>query len=669
MRTGTRFVIAIIALIVVMQVPMALALTNTTPVSGGVPVQTPSGFTATVDFGQNAAVGFGSSQLFRSNSKINVSSQNNGGVVVTSSNPGSVDIGQVTGSRTVLTSVNVTQTTATINPSDKSAVELSGAVDAFSYAASHTADDGSADFRLGTSGQATIVVRDSGLAPNSEFNLIGTSGEPVTGSVSVDGSGDATISVSGSESVRDVNVISDAAAPTLTDFTPSGAVSGPTVDFSVNVSDSDLQSNARNDSVTVEISTGGTTLTTDTLTRGGEITASTAPSASGEIDVQATATDDFGETTTAVTTIETPDELVIRNQSAPNQLVNNTTSNVSVEFIGQDSGQVFTRTTSTGRIDMTGLPVDEPFIVRVEAPGFATTRVQLQSLLSQSEVFLLPTSAQNVEIRFDLNDNTGQFPAKTTTIAIEQILQQNGTTEYKRVAADEFGASQSRTFTLEQGSRFRVRIRNQDGEVRELGSITAGRSKTVPLDVGELQFGVSDKGLEEGRYQANATRTNNTLTFVYQDPASETDSIEVQFVQSDNQSVVVATSSAGQTDSFKFSHQLQGDAQNESYIALFEVSRNGAVREGSRPFGAQQFELGSGLDTGWKQIFGVGMLIVVGALFSVANARIGALVVPGMAGVLFYAGWLSGVASGGAVVIALALGVGYNLAVTRGVPT
>jgi len=154
MRSGTRFVIAIIALIVVMQVPMALALTNTTPVSGGVPVQTPSGFTATVDFGQNAAVAFGSSQLFRSNSKINVSSQNNGHVVVTSSNPGSVDIDQVTGSRTVLTSINTTQTTATINPSDKSAVELSGAVDAFAYSGSHTADDGSADFRLSTSGSS-----------------------------------------------------------------------------------------------------------------------------------------------------------------------------------------------------------------------------------------------------------------------------------------------------------------------------------------------------------------------------------------------------------------------------------------------------------------------------------------------------------------------------------
>jgi len=63
------------------------------------------------------------------------------------------------------------------------------------------------------------------------------------------------------------------------------------------------------------------------------------------------------------------------------------------------------------------------------------------------------------------------------------------------------------------------------------------------------------------------------------------------------------------------------------------------------------------------------LLIVVGGLFSVANARIGALVIPGMAGVLFYAGWMSGVASGAAIVITLALGAAYNIAVTRGVPT
>jgi hypothetical protein len=195
--------------------------------------------------------------------------------------------------------------------------------------------------------------------------------------------------------------------------------------------------------------------------------------------------------------------------------------------------------------------------------------------------------------------------------------------------------------------------------------VTADRAKTIPLEVGELQFGVTN----QSRYQANATRQNNSLTFVYQDPASATDSVELRIVQSDNRSNVVARSSAGQTDSFKFTHQLQGDNRNESFVALFELSRNGAVVDGSRPFGAQQFTLDSGLDEGWRQIFGVGLLIVVGGLFSVKNARIGALVIPGMAGILFYAGWMSGVASGGAIVITLALGAAYNLAVTRGVPT
>jgi hypothetical protein len=668
MRTVSRFLVAVLVLAVVAQIPVALALTNTTPVSGGVPVQTPSGFTATVDFGQNAQVALGSSQLFVSPNKINVSSQNNGQVVVTSSNPGSVDIDQVTGTRTVMTSINTTQTTAIINPSDKNAVELSGDVDAFSYQASHTADDGTADFKLSTSGSATVVVRDSGLTPSSDFELIGTNGDPVTGEVSVDATGDATITVDGSESKRDVRVISDSAAdpPTVTGFSPSGKVSGPTVDLSVNVSDGDFSS--RTETVDVEITkdNGATTLNTLSVTQDSTVTASDSPSVGGTIQYTARATDDFGDTTTATTTVSVPDELVIRNQSAPNQIVNNTTSNVTVEFIGQETGAVFTRQTSTGRIDMRGLPVDEPFIVRTRAAGFETSRIRLESLLQQNEVFLLPTSSDSVEIAFQLRDNTGQFPAETTVISIEQILTQNGSTTFKRVEADEFGASPSRTFTLEQGSRFRIRIQNADGDVRELGSVTADRAKSVPLEVGQLEFGVSDT---RDRYQANATRSNNTLRFVYQDPASETDSIEVRIVQSDNKSNVVATSSAGQTDTFRFTHQLQQQNQNESYIALFELSRGGEVVEGSRTFGAQQFGLETGLDDGWKQIFSVALLVVVGGLFSVGNARIGALVVPGIAGVLYYIEWLSGVAGGGAVVVALALGAAYNIAVTRGVPT
>lgn len=666
MRTVSRFLVALVVLVAIAQIPVGLALVNTVPVSGGVPVQTQSGFTATVDFGQNAQVAFGTSQLFVTSNKINVSSQNNGHVIVTSPNSGSVDIDQVTGTRTVLTGINTTQTTATINPSDKNAVELSGAVTAFSYQASHTADDGAADFRLSTSGSATIVVRDSGLSPTSDFELIGTNGDPVTGGVTVDANGDATITVDGSEPTRDVRVIADQEPPTLTAFSPSGEASGPTVDLSVNVSDADFIRGSDSVNISITKDNGTTTLNSLSVSQDSTVTASDAPALGGTIRYTATATDDFGDTTTATTTVSVPDELVIRNRSAPDQIITNTSSNVTVEFIGQDSGDVFTRQTNTGRVDMRGLPVDEPFIVRAEAEDFETSRIRLESLLQQNEVFLLPSSADAVEIAFQLRDNTGQFPAETTVISIEQILTQNNTTAFKRVEADEFGASPSRTFSLEQGARFRIRLQNAEGDVRELGSVTADRAKTVPLEVGQLEFGVSDT---RDRYQANATRSNNTLRFVYQDPASETDSIEVRIVQSDNSSNVVATSSAGQTDSFRFTHQLQQQNQNESYIALFELSRGGEVVDGSRTFGSQQFGLETGLDDGWKQIFSVALLIVVGGLFSVANARIGALIVPGMAGVLFYIGWLSGVASGGAVVVALSLGAAYNIAVTRGVPT
>ena len=96
------------------------------------------------------------------------------------------------------------------------------------------------------------------------------------------GSGDATITVSGSESDRDVKVISDAAAPTLTNFTPSGAVSGPTVDFSVDVADDDLGSTS--DSVEVTIDDGRSTLNTLTLTQPSTATASTTPSNTAPTD-------------------------------------------------------------------------------------------------------------------------------------------------------------------------------------------------------------------------------------------------------------------------------------------------------------------------------------------------------------------------------------------------
>jgi hypothetical protein len=56
----------------------------------------------------------------------------------------------------------------------------------------------------------------------------------------------------------------------------------------------------------------------------------------------------------------------------------------------------------------------------------------------------------------------------------------------------------------------------------------------------------------------------------------------------------------------------------------------------------------------------------LGGLFSVGNARIGALVVPSAAFVLHLSGLISAVASAGSIGLAFALAVAINLARTSG---
>jgi len=85
---------------------------------------------------------------------------------------------------------------------------------------------------------------------------------------------------------------------------------------------------------------------------------------------------------------------------------------------------------------------------------------------------------------------------------------------------------------------------------------------------------------------------------------------------------------------------------------------NASVAAGTSSFSVGDLD---DLDSGWAQIFGVGLLVVIGGIFSAANARIGALVLPGVALFLFVIGVLDGVVTVGAIGIAFAVAVGINL--------
>jgi hypothetical protein len=357
-----------------------------------------------------------------------------------------------------------------------------------------------------------------------------------------------------------------------------------------------------------------------------------------------------------------PEKLEIRNASSPNSLVTNAT--VDVRFF-TDTGTVTTQQTSTGIIDLTNSPPNAPLLVRVDAVGFNSRELILPSLIRQQEVFLVPTSQSTIDVEFSLEDNTGRFPGPETDLILERPLNVSGQTTFTRIEAGDFGASGTKSVTLVPGQRYRVTVKNGD-RTRELGPVTPTRPQVIPLEVGKLEFGVEN----ESTFGFNATRNADTLTAVYEDPDAGTTRMTISFREINNESNVVATSTkTSTTGTFKFSHQLQGDARNDSYVARFEGARDGEQLNQTVVIGADRFPLGTGLDEGWQQIFSVGLILVVGGLFSAGNARIGAIVVPAIGGILFYLGWLSGVAGASTVVLALALGAGYNLVTTRGVPT
>lgn len=357
-----------------------------------------------------------------------------------------------------------------------------------------------------------------------------------------------------------------------------------------------------------------------------------------------------------------PKELEIRNASSPNSLV--TSATVDVRFFN-GSDTVITRQTSTGTVDLADGPVSAPLLVRVDANGFNSREIILPSLIRQQEMFLVPTNQSTIDVEFSLQDNTGQFPGPETNLILERPLNISGQTTFKRIEAGDFGAAGTKTVTLVPGERYRVTVKNGERS-RELGPVTPTRAQRIPLEVGQLEFGVDN----ESTFAFNASRSGDTLTAVYEDPKSETTSMTITFREINNESNVVASSTkTSTTGSFKFSHQLQGNATNESFIARFEGVRNGEQLNQTVVIGSDRFPLGTGLDEGWQQIFSVALILVVGGLFSAGNARIGAIVVPGVGGILFYLGWLDGVAGAATVVLALSLGAGYNLVATRGVPT
>lgn len=645
MKRRTAIAVAVVALLVL--APVAGALLNAATVSGTVTLQSDSGTTVKVS---------GASQM-RLDSQFpdadtveietdtaNATFESGGDVSATAA------VGELEGTWTNVTALNVTAAELRIDPNDKPQAVISGDADSFSFKGSTSADDGVVDFvYAGASGTTTVTIR---TAPaNTQLAAVDQNGNLLDVATS-DGSGVVTFSGM-PNSQHNVELVTTDGAPQLGNPQPTGNLSTEPAEVSIDVSDTDFPTG---DNVTVTFDVDGSQISSQTTASNGTVTASLPSSAKtgGQHDVEVTATDAYGQSATETFTYTIPSTLFIRNESNPSELVNSPT-NVTLRFFADE--QVYSRETSTGSVNLTGLPVDETFIVDVEASAnYSTRTVYLKNIYEQNSVYLLPDNESSIETRFTLDDPTGEFDSRTI-LYVEKAINRSGNVEFRTVHADRFGV-EGVTTTLAEGERYRTKIESPDGTVQDTGPYRADVSETVTIQPGSptIELGNYTAGWDFG-----ATIDNTTIEFRYDDPENETTEVNIYVHEKNNASNILGTnrtfSDLGEAQG---TYSLTVNQSDLAWVVNFEIVRGGETIETQRIV-TNNPSLVPDLSREWRLIFAIVLMLISAGIFSMLNASVGGVVVAIEGGFLWWTGWLTGATTGAAVVMGLFVAILYHI--------
>jgi hypothetical protein len=359
---------------------------------------------------------------------------------------------------------------------------------------------------------------------------------------------------------------------------------------------------------------------------------------------------------------EAADTLAIRDlttQELITEDANGDPIDVRVEFFGND-GAVAIRNTTDGRIDMSGLPVDQRFAITVDAgDGYVTRQAIIPSLLKQETAWVLPddSNISTVSPRFTIEDPTDQFNPERTEIVFKRPLERNGSTEFVAVAGDRIGLNGFDT-TLEEDQRYRVTVTDpQTGATRELGEYTPTASELVTFTVEDVEFdSVSDvEGIEwTARYISNEN-DDNEIQFIYRD-SQRVQQLEYRIVERGNEQNVLVNSTSG--GNVTVTETVPPGDEDAVWVVEWTATReDGETLSASRPVSTSQFPVGPGLDSRWQTIISIIGLFAVAGLFGAVNPGIGGIAVASTGGMLFFIGWLPDSTGGLMVLLALFVAV------------
>lgn len=584
-----------------------------------------------------------------------------------------IDSTEIEGDTTRVTDVDSAGGTLSIDPADKFRVQAGGSYSALEFA-SMTPDDGQVDFSYDSSSSTTLDVILSGSS-DTTYLAVGENGLLATAEgEQLAGTGDDTTQLefdlpAGSENVE----IKTSNNPELSNPDPTGdpAISGETVNLSIDVSDDDFSS-AEGTEVEVEFYHGSEDdlelVDTRTINENQTVTTEVTPSG-GLNEWRAVATDDYDNTAeTEVHQFSSPDVLEIRDEET-GELIDSETE-ITVEFFGETAFE--SRTTTDGQISMSGLPTTETFVATASADGYETRRVVIDSLVRQQSMYLLDDTTESVDNIFKIQDDTGQFSSPETIIYIQRPVEVDGERQLEIVASDYVGSAREVSATLEQGQRYTILVENEEGDRRDLGQYTALAPGDVNVRVqGEtISVPQTESFALSAVYQPIDEETNQ-IRFEYNDPSKLTEQIDLRIYERGNEENVTLDQTyypgtTGEFGELVVDHELTEDESQQNWVVDYKLHRNNEEITGLESVGrgAYGFDV---LPTDWQAVLSVGAMILIATLFSQANVAAGALAVPMSGGVFYLVEWLPGEVAPVAIVLSLTIAVAYNFAVRRSI--
>lgn len=445
---------------------------------------------------------------------------------------------------------------------------------------------------------------------------------------------------------------------------PTGSLTSPPSELSIDLQDSQFPS----DEVQLTWTLDGTQIDQFNVTSNGTYTtqlSATQGASPGQHTWNVSATDNSGQTAQSDNTYTLPQNITIRDEAEPHPVITDT---VELSAFEDEDTTPFlqNQTVTNGKIDLSQFPTNSDITIVMDSGQWENRSVQLESIYAQQNVFLINESALTVDNRFLVQDRTGNFDPVETEVILEHAINKSlwsgsgNQFRWRVVSGDNLGADESYYDNLTFDERYRIKVRNNEGDTRILGEYMAEESGVVTLTIGDIVNDPDENAATVG-YEVN--RTNITgepvqINVEYNDSSDLTEDIYLEIHEQGNTSNVLVsntTFSAGPYGEFTFVQDVPSAENGTVWVVDLDTKRTNATNV--------QFQdvVGPGVSgtvlddlPGWVvAIIWVGLIFGLAGVFSQANGGLGAVVMAGVGAMVWIVGLAPPVVGGGVILLSM----------------